>query len=122
MDITFDLWSADEIIQAYLDFIKKKNSKETFVDYSSEKYGLKVMVKGKLDIDDLELKKLLERIQYFDTRHKLTLDQKNWKIKFKFKLYKDSVEDRDEIKLSFDDSLHKEVYSHFKKFKPIKIK
>jgi hypothetical protein len=119
MKITFDLWSADEIIQSYIDFVKNKNSKEIYINYSSEKYGFKETMQGKLDIDDQRLKNLPKKIQYSETAHQLELFQKNWRIEFKLRLIIDSENDnRESVELIYDDSLKKEVYNHFKEFAP----
>ena len=119
MKITFDLWSADEIIQSYIDFVKSKNSKEIYINYFSEKYGFKETMQGKLDINDQRLKDLPKKIQYLETSHQLELFQKNLKIEFKLRLVKDSdSEFRDYVELIYDDSLKKEVYNHFKEFEP----
>ena len=123
MRITFNIWSADEIIQAYIDFIKKRNSKEVFIKYISDKHGFKETMEGRLEINDRRLKDLPKKVQYIETMHNLELFQKDWRIKFHFSLFKDSENEyRDKVELSFDDSLHKEVYNHFKEFEPKDIK
>ena len=122
MKITFNVWSADEIIQAYIDFVRKRNSKEIFIKYFSNKYGFKETMEGRLEVSDRRLKDLPKKVQHTETMHNLELFQKNWKIDFHLSLFKDSENEYDTVELSFDDSLKKEVYNHFKKFEPKKIK
>lgn len=123
MKIKFSVWRADEIIQAYLDYVKKMKSKEVSIKYLSEKYGFKETMEGKLEISDPRLKELPKKIQYTESRHKLELFQKNWKIEFHLSLMKDSESEyMDKVELSFDKSLKKEVYAHFKEFEPNEIK
>ncbi len=123
MKVSFNQWSADEIIQAYIDFIKKRNNKEVFIKYLSNKYGFKETMEGRLEIDDKRLKDLPTKVQYSETAHHLKLFQKNWKIKFQLLVVKDCENEYlDTAELSFDNSLHKEVYLHFKEFGPKKIK
>lgn len=120
MKIKFTVWSADEIIQSYLDFIKKKNSKEVFIKYSSRnRQGFAETMSGKLEITDAQLKSLPKKIQYEDAVHSLRLFQKNWKVSFSLSLFKDFENDyRDKAILSFNKSSQKEVYRHFKDFEP----
>lgn len=123
MKIKFNVWRADELIQAYLDYIRKRNSKEVFIKYLSDKYGFKETMEGKLEINDTRLKELPKKIQYTETMHKLEMFQKNWKIEFHLSLIKNSESDyMDKVDLSFDNSLKKEVYAHFKEFEPEEIK
>ncbi|MBI2574988.1 hypothetical protein HYV82_03830 [Candidatus Woesearchaeota archaeon] len=123
MRIAFNVWSADEIIQAYIDFIKKRNSKEVFIKYLSDKYGFKEIMEGRLEINDKRLKDLPKKVQYTETMHDLELSQKDWKIEFSLTLHKDSENEyRDKAELSFDKSLNKGVYNHFKEFEPKELK
>ena len=123
MKVTFNAYSADDIIQEYINFIKKRNSKEVFIKYFSDKYGLRVTIVGKLTIDDRRLKELPKYIQYNKTNHNLKLFQKDWKIKFQLLLLKDSENSYiDKVELSFDKSLKKDVYKHFKEFELEEIK
>ncbi len=123
MRITFNVWSADEIIQAYIDFVKKRNSKEVFIKYLSDKYGFKEIMEGRLEINDKRLKDLQKKVQYTETMHDLELSQKDWKIEFGLSLHKDSENEyRDKVELSFDKSLNKGVYNHFKEFEPKELK
>jgi len=123
MKVTFDIWRADEIIQAYIDFIIKKNSEKIFVKYLGEKYGFKETMEGRLDTNDPRIKELPKKIQYVYTRHSLELFQKDWKAEFHLLLFTDNeCEYMDKIELTFDSSLRKEVYSYFKEFEPKEIK
>ena len=120
MIITFNIWSADEIIQAYIDFIKKRNSKEIFVRYLSNKYGFREIMEGRLELTDKRLKDLPKKMQ-IQTVHNLELSQKDWKIDFRLCLFEDAENEISFAELSFDDSLKKEVYNHFKVFEPKKV-
>ena len=123
MKIKFNLWAADELIKKYIEFIKKRNSKEIFVNYLSEKYGLKETMEGRIEANDPRLKELANKIQYLETTHYLELFQKDWKIKFKLSLFKDfELEDQDNARLEFDDSLKKEVWVYFNEFEPEEMK
>ena len=122
MKIMFTVWSADELIQSYVDFIKKKNSKELFIKYgSSNRQGFEETMKGQLETTDVRLKSLPKKVQYQDAVHSLKLFQKKWKVSFSLSLFKDFENDyRNKAILSFDKSLQKEVYRHFKEFSPEK--
>ena len=123
MKVKFNCFSGDELVNAYLDFIKKRNSKEVCVRYFSNKYGFKETMEGRLDINDIRLNNLHKKIQHEETNHQLELSQKDWKIKFCLNL--DWGANSDYLGtaiLSFDDSLKKEVYKHFKEFEPKEIK
>ena len=123
MKVKFDCFVGDEIVNAYLDFVKKRNSKEVYLKYFSDKFGFREMMEGRLQINDLRLKELSKRIRFIDTKHELELSQKDWKIEFRLNLYwEPNSEDLGNAVLSFDNSLKKEVYNHFKEFEPIKTK
>ncbi len=121
MKVKFDCFAGDELVNAYLDFIRKSKSKEVYVKYFSDKFGFKEMMEGKLQINDLRLRDLPKHIKLVDTKHNLELTQKDWKIKFGLKLYWESSGEGSAT-LSFNDSLKNEVYNQFKKFQPIKTK
>ena len=123
MKIRFDCFDGDEIVNAYLDFVKKRNSKEVYLKYFSDKYGFREMMEGRLQINDVRLKELSKKIRFVETSHELELYQKDWKIKFCLNLYwEPNADSLGTATLSFDESLKKEVYNHFKEFKPIKTK
>jgi len=119
MQVIFQSWSADDLINAYVQFVKRKKSKEVFIDYVSNKYGFKETMKGMLELSDPRLKELAKKVQFTDTRHYLELFQKNWKITFHLSVVWDPGNDYgNTAKLSFDDLLKKEVMKHFKQFDP----
>ena len=123
MKIKFNFWSCDEIIKAYIDFIKIKKSNEIFIKYKNKSNGFKETMEGRLNVDDKNLKDLPKKVQYTYAFHFLELFQKDWKITFHLFLQKDDEnENRDYVELLFDNSLKKEVYNHFKNFEPEEIK
>lgn len=123
MKIRFDCFAGDEIVNAYLDFVKKKNSKEVYLKYFSDKFGFREVMEGRLQTSDVRLKELAKKIRFAETNHELELSQKDWKIKFCLNLSWDPhAEDLGASTLSFDNSLKKEVYNHFKEFNPVEIK
>jgi hypothetical protein len=80
-------------------------------------------MEGRLNLNDLRLRELPKRIRFADSKHELELSQKNWKIQFCLKLHWEP--DTDYLgyaTLTFDDSLKKGIYNHFKEFKPQEIK
>ena len=121
MKIKFNCFSGEEIFKAYLNFIKKRNSQEVFIKYKSDKYGFREIMEGKLNINDIRLTELSKNIQNINTRHDLELYQKNWKITFRLDLHWEMDNDNGIATLTFDNSLKKEVYNHFKLFEPKEI-
>lgn len=123
MKIRFDCFAGDEIVNAYLDFVKKRNSKEVYLKYFSNKFGFREFIEGRLQTSDVRLNELAKKIRFAETNHELELSQKDWKIKFCLNLNWDpNSEDLGAATLSFDDSLKKEVYNHFKEFNPVEMK
>lgn len=108
MKCTFRVWAADEVIQAYLDFIRKRNSKEVHVNYASNDNGFKETMRGKLEIGDRVLKQLPKRFQYSDATQALRLERKDISL----------FMTNDHVELIFEDSLKKPVFNHFKEFEP----
>lgn len=122
MKVKFDSWSAEELFNAYLDFLRNRNSKEVHIKYLAEKYGFKKIMEGKIELNDSRLKSLPKEIQYTDSNHELELHP-NWKIEFHLKLYVEYEEDHGNLaELSFDDSLKNEVHKQFKEFMPQETK
>ena len=123
MEVNLNCFAGDEVVNAYLYFIKKRNSKEVYIKYSSNKFGFKETMEGRLQINDMRLEYLSKILRFIDTKHDLWLSQKDWKIKFSLNLSWNMDSDDLEIAtLSFDNSLRKEVYKHFKQFEPKEIK
>jgi len=119
MKVKFQSWAADELILAYLNFIRKSNSKTVYIKYVCREDKFRETVEGQLDIDDSVLKKLPKKIQFGNGRHCLELFQKHWKIKFHLQLVWDSYNECvGAASLSYDDSLKGRVYKHFKEFEP----
>ena len=121
MELTFNAFCADEIVQAYIDFIKKRNGKGVTITYVS-KTEVKETMHGRLALTDKRLKDLPKKIQYTDGRHYLELSQKSETITCTLRLL---WEPHDllyqKVELICDDSLRKSVYNHFKSFEPEKI-
>ena len=113
MKITFNCWSADEIVLAFIEFLNE----EIMIDYVSDKFGYKETMKGRLNIKDYRLKTLPKKLEV-ETRHKLTLQGINTKCKL-YLLVDPEQQYRDYVELEFDNTLHKKIYNHFKDFEPV---
>ena len=119
MEIKFLAWSADEVINAYLAFVIKKHAKEVYVKYIGKKDGFKETMEGRIEPTNLKLKELAKKIQFTGSYHHLELSQKSWKIQLRLSLvWAPDRELAEHVVLSFDDSLQKEVLSHFRRLEP----
>jgi hypothetical protein len=115
MKYTLNIWSADEVIQAYLDFIKNRNSKEVHLHFSSKLYGFKETMDGKLEIDDIILKQLPKKVQYNDADLYMSLERKDISLSIS---RNDGHGGSDNAEITFEDDLKKQIFNHFKEFEP----
>ena len=115
MKLSLTIFSADEVINAYLQFIRNRNSKEVYVRYHSMLDGFQETMDGKLEIDDRVLKELPRKVQYNDADLSLRLERKDISL---FISRNDGHGGSDKASLTFEDDLEKPVFKHFKEFEP----